>query len=54
MGEMRRARRKGVAWSSLVLSGCAPPSQHLVVFTNLEALCTLPFRSFYGGFIMKA
>lgn len=30
------------------------PSQHMDVFTNLEALCTLYFGDFYGGLIMYA
>ena len=52
--ELQRARSRGSqVWEHLYLwSWDAPPSQHMDVFTNPEALQTPNFRDFYGGFTM--
>lgn len=55
MEEMHRARYGGgggMVCTELPYSFWAPPSQHLLVFTNLEALQTPSFRVFNGGSIM--
>ena len=51
MEEVHRARYGGGAKGTSTPCPDAPPSQHLDMFTNLEALQTLYFGDFYGGLI---
>lgn len=50
--EMHRARLGVVEHGAFLFFLGMLPSQYLNMFTNLEALWTLPFKDFYGGFII--
>lgn len=52
--QRKRSGRFLITGRSVCAYWGVPPSQHVDVLTNQDALCIVQFRDFYGGFITWA